>query len=256
MKTILALSPHSFVDLITNSSSEVFVCPEGKTIEAIKKILCKLLETHNELENWKTSFEEAFGAIKVAKYTFDYEAFPPALLEEYEKYSDNPTRNFWSSNTGYMATARYQDLEHLSSIAEKEIGCREPGLYDKDKEEYNRRYQAYYEKRNKIWKEWAQDKAAAEAALFRHFCKENGVKISKKFEKALLELCKDRWMTKDKRLTKKELEAWDAFNEYLGWGMTVKKGDIFVYSKGDNSIPWSVIDSVESYLGARRYHLG
>lgn len=39
MKTILVINSHSIVDVITNSSSELFVCDKDKSIEFVKKIL-------------------------------------------------------------------------------------------------------------------------------------------------------------------------------------------------------------------------
>ena len=44
MNSLLSISSHSFVDLITNSSSELFVCDGRKTVEAVKEILQILLE--------------------------------------------------------------------------------------------------------------------------------------------------------------------------------------------------------------------
>lgn len=39
---------HSFVDLITNSSSELFVCHENRSVETIRKIIVSLAEKYNE----------------------------------------------------------------------------------------------------------------------------------------------------------------------------------------------------------------
>ena len=39
MKQIGVIGTHSFVDVITNSSTELFVCDTEKTIEAVKQIL-------------------------------------------------------------------------------------------------------------------------------------------------------------------------------------------------------------------------
>jgi hypothetical protein len=39
MKQILIINPHSMVDVITNSSTELFVCDTEKTIAVVKEIL-------------------------------------------------------------------------------------------------------------------------------------------------------------------------------------------------------------------------
>jgi hypothetical protein len=39
MKKILLIDTHSFIDVITNSSTELFVCDTDKTIDEIKKML-------------------------------------------------------------------------------------------------------------------------------------------------------------------------------------------------------------------------
>jgi hypothetical protein len=46
MKT-LTIPVHSFIDVITNSSSEVFVTCNGKTIEVVKSIIKLFLENAN-----------------------------------------------------------------------------------------------------------------------------------------------------------------------------------------------------------------
>ena len=40
----LTLKVHSFVDLITNSSSELFICPTDKTVEAVYDIVDEILK--------------------------------------------------------------------------------------------------------------------------------------------------------------------------------------------------------------------
>jgi hypothetical protein len=49
MKQILVISMHSFVDIITNSSSELFVCDVKKSIAAVKEMLEEMLKEWNRL---------------------------------------------------------------------------------------------------------------------------------------------------------------------------------------------------------------
>ena len=50
MKTQLKITVHSVIDLITNSSSELFIINGKKTIEQIKEIIWKLTEVYNFTE--------------------------------------------------------------------------------------------------------------------------------------------------------------------------------------------------------------
>lgn len=51
MKKLLVVRPHSFVDVITNSSTELFVCQGDKSAEMVREIL---------EEKWK-AFKELYG---------------------------------------------------------------------------------------------------------------------------------------------------------------------------------------------------
>jgi hypothetical protein len=64
----LEISVHSFVDLITNSSTEVFIQSTDKTVAGIKNIVNALLEVANsELE-----FDDLFD-VKLGTKAWDYE---------------------------------------------------------------------------------------------------------------------------------------------------------------------------------------
>lgn len=251
---LLVISPHSYVDLITNSSSELFVCTSKKSVETVEAILRKLLDTHNELGDSGCSFGSAFRDLEVAEYTFDYSSLPANLLEEYEKYHDAPNRNYWTNDTSYMSSPEYERLRANESKMERELGlggAASSKLYTEDPVEYDRLNQIRSVKRNKIWKDWNTKAFASEVAIFRHFCAENGVTIPKDFSKAL-DSHDGSWF----HWKGEAFVPWNAFRELIGWGISVKKGDILVYSRSDNTIPSLMFDSIESYLGATRYHLG
>lgn len=249
MKTMLLFSPHSFVDLITNSSSELFICNTKKTVEAVELVLRRLLDTHNELGGYTYAFDDVFGKIEVAEYSFNYESFPSALTARYEEFHPSPIyyRN-WNDRNRHEETDRFKALQAKTNKVQERLKVNEKGLYDKDKEEYSRRWQAFHEERNKIWADWERDGLLAEVALYRHFCKENEIPVPAGLEEAL-KTVHGHYLNLDE-------PSWAAFSEYLSWGMVVKKGDIFIPSATDNSIPGEIQDSIESYLGARRYHLG
>lgn len=65
MKQILTINAQSFVDVITNSSSELFICNTDKSIDVIKEILQDMLTKYNEENNSSNSFSDCFGAISI-----------------------------------------------------------------------------------------------------------------------------------------------------------------------------------------------
>jgi hypothetical protein len=52
------LKPHSIVDVITNSSSELFVMKENKDIEFIRELLSDLLSVHNKANDTNLSLDK------------------------------------------------------------------------------------------------------------------------------------------------------------------------------------------------------
>jgi hypothetical protein len=66
MKQILVINTHSFVDLITNSSSELFVCNTDKSVDMVESLLRKMLDLHNEIHGTSRHFDDCFGGVYVA----------------------------------------------------------------------------------------------------------------------------------------------------------------------------------------------
>ena len=91
MKNVLVINLHSFIDVITNSSTELFVIDADKSIEMIKDILKEMINHRNEIANKgyvytrageMCTFEECFGDIYV--YTKEmYELDKQGLKDSY-----------------------------------------------------------------------------------------------------------------------------------------------------------------------------
>lgn len=58
-KTI-KLNFHSFVDVITNSSTELFVLDTDKALESVKEILQAAIDLHNKANGTNYKFEDIF----------------------------------------------------------------------------------------------------------------------------------------------------------------------------------------------------
>ena len=59
-KLIFVIQPHSIVDVITNSSTELFVIDTDKSMETIKDILQEAINLHNKAEGTSYTFEDIF----------------------------------------------------------------------------------------------------------------------------------------------------------------------------------------------------
>lgn len=59
MKQLITIKTHSFIDIITNSSSELYVCDKNSSIEAIKELLDKLCF------RYRTSYEYVFAPLYI-----------------------------------------------------------------------------------------------------------------------------------------------------------------------------------------------
>lgn len=61
----ILVNPHSCVDLITNSSSELFIGKNDQGIEFVKETLTEMLKEYNEETADDLSFDSVFGDVKV-----------------------------------------------------------------------------------------------------------------------------------------------------------------------------------------------
>jgi len=61
MKVLFKINLHSYVDLITNSSTELFVSKDKKELDDVVSILRKMLDDYNERENCDCVFDRVFS---------------------------------------------------------------------------------------------------------------------------------------------------------------------------------------------------
>ena len=228
MKEIFKINVHSFVDLITNSSSELFVCHGAKSIEAIEEIL----EYY-----WKESFSNKsfqnylchFYGVKEGDIDFDnYE-----YLNLWEDVFEKPVVSDFSIDTESALYKEYQKAQNFHR----------PARFFLQREE----------KMKKIVKQ--------EFCLKNRFHRNIKVK-NKKYDKLL---SKYERAGLRRKIAKREIlsnkvnkmnnvpEKYDFFIDY---DISLKKGDIILSSKSDNSTPYFLAEFLESVLNAKKYHLG
>lgn len=266
-KQFFVISTHSFVDLITNSSSELFVCDTDKTMAAVKELLKTLLKNHDAIEGETHSFCDVFGTIKPSKYCFNWWDVPEAIRDEYKKYHDYCPfgRNHFSIFSSDDRSPEQQELEEKEREIALNHNAYEKGLYERDKAEYERRWKMFRASVDALWTDFGANALRMEKELFIEFLKQN---------KFALKLRKDAAKVYDRAIAKhisekqgkhpfpimkfsaKVSEAHEVFREWKSWGITAKKGDIFVYSASDNTVPYKLMDTIRSYLNAESYHLG
>lgn len=61
----ILIEVHSIVDIITNSSTEMFVIDTNKSIETIKEILEHAIDLHNKSTNSNYTFDDIFKDITI-----------------------------------------------------------------------------------------------------------------------------------------------------------------------------------------------
>lgn len=114
MKNVLIIKPHSFVDLITNSSSELFVCETEKSLEAVLSIAEELYENCK-----RDDYSGCYGFYMALEKSFvvpvDHEEY--LLKDEYEQ-----------DNDGFYY--RKYDTDRL------EKDCRKSGMHRDDADQF------------------------------------------------------------------------------------------------------------------------
>lgn len=267
-KTLLVVSTHSFVDLITNSSTELFVCDTKKTVDAIKELLAILLQNHDSITGEKHSFESVYGTIKVSPYQFQWWDVPTTVKDRYKQYHEycGFGRNKYSPVEFSPKESREKDiLQKQRWDIEKAYETREEGLYEKDEMEYKRRWKAAKKEIDVLFTPYGANALKTESELFLEFLKQNkftSIQIKKAksaFDKKIKTHIKENrgeYANSHLPLSKKLEDAYEDFRTYCSWGITCKKGDVFIYSAEDNTIPYEMFGTIESYLNADRFHLG
>ncbi len=83
----LVINTQSFVDVITNSSSELFICNSDKSVTLVEDILRDMLDSFNKEESSNLNFSDCFGTISIIKSIDDasgisYFSGMPATYED------------------------------------------------------------------------------------------------------------------------------------------------------------------------------
>jgi len=224
MRTVLQFHNHSFVDLITNSSSELFVCNSKKSIKAFKRLIEELAAgvsgqvTITPAELFTTIFEEP----DVCRVNFDLSQYPKRdefeSFNTYDRYRQNPiyiecqeaVRAYQASNP------RPDGKKHTAK---------------------------WFAKVRELEKPFDERQRATEMAMYRWAFEVNGLP----------------WIYKEGPNYKNNEAFWEQagpIRTAVSYGYKLKKGQILLLSAGDNSVPWELMEKIENSIPCQRFHLG
>ena len=252
MKHII-ISPHSFVDLITNSSSELFICDTKKSIDSVKEIVIELVKITNQKLKLKDQhaydissvFGTMFYAPEVFQYTFPYsvERDDYMKLESYDSQRNNPV--FEECLSKSYEWGRKNPAPKFPKYTYPNYPTEEEQI------PYKEENKIYLPKRESamaiIWKPFCDLHHVAYSKCLKRYCELNEIE----FEDTLPSEHQHVYIKEGKH--KKFIEE---FEESISWDYIVKKGDIILRSCNDNSVPYELFEDLEDILNAQRIHLG
>lgn len=233
MKQLLAINLQSCIDVITNSSSEIFQLRTDKSVEEVNKIL--------------SSFTTGF--------------LPPMLfkLEEYKLHKDDLDKVKDELRSKYDFEKEEEFNKYWDEISEYERQHPELVVYDIVKGWFNdysdpkellnlqkeyllpRYILSCYDPIQKEFRELLLNKGLTDDDIYRM----NSEDLS---DDLVLDFIKDKELPSIKEMCR---DSWSYYDD-----ITSLDGCIVVLSEGDNTMPYDDFDQIEELFNAERYHLG
>ena len=220
----LIINPQSFVDVITNSSSELFICNSDKSVSLVKDILRDMLDKFNKEESTDYDYNDCFGYVSIIKSIEDASniSYFNGMPKTYEDALDEKRKDILCSEF------KKNNPELMLELSKKRGGyfeAREKAM------EYANNQLTRIKRELKLSELSNDDKP-----IIPYWWKTGVLKKESK------ELYDDNW------------SVWDNSNDFD----YVEKyfGKLLIFSKEDNSIPYELFDEIESVFSAERLHLG
>lgn len=217
MKTLLTIKIHSFCDVITNSSTELFTCGKDITLQFVEETLKKIIEGYNMMNDETCKFEDFFEK----PFVFDLLEYRKVKKEDKVDYS-NPYGGLggWFSDDESEEDLEEKRKEYIENGDQSHNwGC--------DERPYRDRLDKAVEGRVDIERWNARKK-----------------EVDKIYSEILESKEKPEWWK----------EPWKySYNSSLIKNLD---GCVLIFSSDDNSIPYELFDIIERKLNADRRHLG
>lgn len=213
----LVINAQSFVDVITNSSSELFICNSDKSITLVEDILRDMLDKFNKENSCNYGYNDCFGDISIIKNMED--------ASKIDYFDGMP--------------ATYEDA---LDIKRKDIFCDEfrknnPELF----KALNKKPGGYFEATEKAM-EYANNQ------LLR-------IKREQKLSELNNDKPNMPYWWKTGIVNKKNRnDDWDGSHHFDYIEKYFNK--LLIFSKEDNSIPYELFDDIQDVFSAERLHLG
>lgn len=236
-KTISAIKIHSFVSVITNSSTELFVCKTKKKIKAVKEILQKILDGYNIIN------DSSYGMdVFDEPWVFSVKKYREWVKEEKVIRAECDETKDWSKLWEHENHIRYGSIQgwfHDDESPEEMEEMRKHVI------EYGERVNLFFgcstttdsPYRNRIWE-------AAKGKDGKHDFDAEKKELEKIYKEIEAKKDKPTW--------------WDEPWKHQWTDALVKDldGCVIICGSGDNSIPYDIWDFINSKLNGRNYHLG
>ena len=155
MKQVILVNNHSFIDVITNSSSELFICDTKKNVEQVKDILQHFLDGYTKSDafdnynrgNRPFTMKEVFGEIGVIDESniisvfntfFDFRDIPwnfkeKLSVETYESFPEEKDFNDDSNRNEANEWAGKSKYDKLEEALNKWLGDNKEELLEQFK---------------------------------------------------------------------------------------------------------------------------
>lgn len=234
------------IDIITNSSSELFVLQDKSSVEVVKEVVTQLIAIHNKKEGTDYTFEDCFKEPEIAEYGFDFWKVPEKLRGKYEAIVNKEFKiNYYpkmpytkSFGPSYSYTSNYNTTQKLiaKGLSREAIDWRLA------KKRYN--------------------KLKLELEIFCEFLKQNELLHLVDFVVAEgTKQIKGHYLAKNKypRLGFDEetlSKPWEFFSLLTDWDIECRKGNIILNTQEDNSAPYEIFGAINSFFYGENYHLG
>lgn len=255
--SLLILPIHSFVDLITNSSSELFVCETKQKLAAFRKTITRLAELHNEANALRDEssefgwgdldvanlFREHFRNPRIQPYTFRLDLYPKCA--EYRSICD------WRVDNVHPIRVTAEDEMREWSRANPRPNYDWSDISDSDRKSYNDYVKKETEARMRIFSKWTDLQNTTETEMYRWAFKQNGLDWDSGTPTS------NNWRLWERDFDDDSLEE---FKNDIGlattYGFGFNKGDIMLRTASDNSVPCGFFDDIRRIFRCNRVHLG
>lgn len=215
----LVINTQSFVDVITNSSSELFICNSDKSITLVEDILRDMLDKFNKDESVNYNFSDCFGSISIIKSIDDALGIPyfDGMPATYEDALDSKRKDI------LYLEFKSNNVELVDALNKK------PG--------------GYFELREKGIQYATNELIRIKREIKLSELNNDNPNLPYWWEKGV-----------KKRNGYDDWSDWDGSNNLDYIEKYFNK--LLIFSKEDNSIPYELFDQIEDVFSAERLHLG